>query len=209
MVIARALIIRGWWSNDDFVVHPSNSEVPNIRKLYILSSLFVYGIILVRQISLPPPPHGSHNWPFLGTYILSSIINLSLLTLSFSTPPPPSNIYDYIHIIITAVRTLLFLSLAVVSEILRIRPISFPDYEADAPFLKANGSTSHYGTFDAGPTHPHSGRGGFGSNPPPSGGWITYVKSFKVTSLEISNVDVFRCSFHICGLVQIDIYRVL
>ena len=71
--------------------------------------------------------------------------------------------------------------MAVISEILRIRPISLPtsEEEAQAP-LKANGGASQYGTFDSGPTGPHSGRGGFGSNPPPQGGWITYVKSFRV-----------------------------
>jgi hypothetical protein len=72
--------------------------------------------------------------------------------------------------------------LAIISEILRSRPISLPDSEASAQApLKATGS-AQYGTFDAGPTHPHSGRGGFGSNPPPQGGWVTYLRSFKVPS---------------------------
>lgn len=103
---------------------------------------------------------------------------MSFLILAISTPPPPQNNYDYLHILITSIRTLLFLSLAVVSEILRIRPISLPDFEANAP-LKANG-TSAYGTFDSEPSHPHSRYGGFGSNPPPTGGWITYIRSFRV-----------------------------
>jgi len=132
-------------------------------------------------MSVPPVPHGKIDWPFLGTYLLSTISSMSLLVLQFSTPPHPQNKYDYIHVIIAAIRTALFLSLAVISEILRIRPISLPivEEEAQAP-LKANGATSQYGTFDSGPTHPHLGRGGFGSNPPPQGGWITYVKSFRV-----------------------------
>jgi hypothetical protein len=71
--------------------------------------------------------------------------------------------------------------LAVISEIQRNRPISLPDTEATPQQpLKINGSTTQYGTFDAAPTHPHHGRGGFGSNPPPQGGWVTYIKSFKV-----------------------------
>ena len=105
---------------------------------------------------------------------------MSLLVLNFTTPPPPRTNYDYIHILITSIRIFLFLSLAVISEILQLRPISLPDTEADQP-LKTNGDIQ-YGTFDSGPTHPHSGRGGFGSNPPPTGGWITYLRSFKVES---------------------------
>jgi hypothetical protein len=134
----------------------------------------------VRYASVAPPSHGDRDWPFLGTFILSSIVNLSLLVLNFTTPPPPRNTYDYIHINIASIRTFLFLLLAVILEILRTRPISLPDSEATAQSaLKANGN-SEYGTFDAGPTHPHSGRGGFGSNPPPQGGWITYIRSFQV-----------------------------
>jgi hypothetical protein len=133
-------------------------------------------VILVRQVSLPPLPQGKRDWPFLGTYLLSSVLNMCLLVLAISTPPSPRNNYDYLHILITSIRILLFLSLAVVSEILRIRPISLPDFEANA-LLKANG-TNAYGTFDSGPAHPHYG--GFGSNPPPTGGWITYVRSFRV-----------------------------
>ena len=151
--------------------------------MYILSSLFVYGIILVRLVSIPGVRHGKRNWPFLGTYILSSIFGTSLLILNFTTPPPPRNNYDYIHIITASVRLLLFLSLAIISEILRVRPISLPDFEAEAQErLKPNGS-SHYGTFHAAPSHAHHGGhggGGFGSNPPPQGGWITYIRSFKV-----------------------------
>ena len=132
-------------------------------------------------MSVPPVRHGKIDWPFLGTYLLSAIFSMSLLVLQFSTPPPPQSNYDYIHVTIASIRTALFLSMAVISEILRIRPISLPtsEEEAQAP-LKANGGTSQYGTFDSGPTGPHSGRGGFGSNPPPQGGWITYVKSFRV-----------------------------
>ena len=73
----------------------------------------------------------------------------------------------------------MFFSLAVISEILRIRPIGLPDSEAEQP-LKTNDDI-HYGTFDSGQAH-HHGRGGFGSNPPPTGGWITYIRSFKVPS---------------------------
>ena len=143
----------------------------------------MYGIILVRFSSVSSPPQGKIDWPFLGTYMLSSIVNMTLLVLNFTTPPPPRNKYDYIHVSISSVRTLLFLLLAVISEIQRNRPISLPDAEATPrqPLKpNANGSTTHYGTFDYGPTHPHAGRGGFGSNPPPQGGWVTYVKSFKV-----------------------------
>jgi hypothetical protein len=144
--------------------------------------VFVYGIILVRFASLSPPEQGKVDWPFLGTYMLSSIVNMTLLVLSLTTPPPPRNKYDYMHLSISSLRTLLFLLLAVISEIQRNRPISLPDTEATARQpLKVNGSTQ-YGTFDSGPTHPHSGRGGFGSNPPPQGGWVTYIKSFKVLS---------------------------
>jgi hypothetical protein len=166
VVIARALIERGWWSNDDFVI-------------FILSSLFVYGVILVRYTAVAPPEQGKHDWPFLGTFLLSTVVNLTLLILNFTTPPPPRNKYDYIHINIASIRTFLFLLLAIISEVLRTRPISLPDSEATAQPLKSNGA-AHYGTFDAGPAHPHSGRGGFGSNPPPQGGWITYIRSFKV-----------------------------
>jgi hypothetical protein len=110
--------------------------------------------------------------------LLSAIFNATIVALLLITPPPPQNEYDYIFIAISSIRTLLFLALTIVSEILRVRPISVLDEEAREP-LKANGST-HYGTFDAGPTGPHSGRGGFGSNPPPTGGWVTYIRSFKV-----------------------------
>ena len=118
----------------------------------------------------------------MGTYLLSAAFSMSLVVLQFSTPPAPKNNYDYIRVTIAAVRTALFLSLAVVSEILRIRPLSLPTLEDQAAqtLLKANGNASQYGTFDAGPTHPHSGRGGFSSNPPPQGGWVTYIKSFRV-----------------------------
>lgn len=138
----------------------------------------------MRFMSIPPVQHGKVDWPFMGTYLLSAIFSISLLILQFTTPPPPQNNYDYIRVTIAAIRTALFLSLAVISEILRIRPISLAtaaEEEARAP-LKANGNASQYGTFDAGPTHPHSGRGGFGSNPPPQGGWVTYIKSFRVLS---------------------------
>ena len=130
---------------------------------------------------MPPVQHGNVDWPFLGMSLLSTIFSVSLLVLQFSSYPSPGNNYDYIHVAIVSIRTALFISLAVISEILRIRPISLPptEEEAQAP-LKANGALSQYGTFDSGPTHPHSGRGGFGSNPPPEGGWLTYVKSFKV-----------------------------
>jgi hypothetical protein len=152
--------------------------------------VFVYGIILVRFTSVSRP-QGKVDWPFLGTYMLSSIINMTLLVLNFTTPPPPHNTYDYLHVSISSVRTLLFLLLAVISEIQRNRPISLPDTEATPrqPLkANANGSTQ-YGTFDAGPTHPHSGRGGFGSNPPPQGGWVTYVKSFKVSPLPDTSIN--------------------
>ena len=105
-----------------------------------------------------------------------------LLVLALTTPPKPHNRYDFIYVGIAAIRTLLFFSLAIISEISRTRPLSIPDAESSTQPLKTNGST-HYGTFDAGPTHPHAGRGGFGTNPPPQGGWITYLKSFKVYSL--------------------------
>ena len=101
-----------------------------------------------------------------------------LLVLTFTTPPLPTTNYDYIHIFIACIRAFLFLSLAVISEILTIRPISLPDNEVDQ-LLKTNGNT-HYGTFDFGQAHHRGGRGGFGSNPPPTGGWITYVRSFQV-----------------------------
>jgi len=141
----------------------------------------------------------------MGTYMLSAILNVTLLTLNFTTPPKPHNRYDYIYIAISATRTLLFLSLAVISEVARTRPISLPDAEATpSQALKTNGS-AHYGTFDAGPTHPHAGRGGFGTNPPPQGGWVTYIKSFKVQLIE-KFVDI-RSSFRIYGQVQIDISR--
>ena len=104
---------------------------------------------------------------------------MSLLVLTFTTPPLPSTKYDYIHILIASLRTFLFFSLAVIAEILRIRPIGLPDTEADQP-LKTNGNIQ-YGTFDRGHAH-HHGQGGFGSNPPPTGGWITYLRSFKVRS---------------------------
>jgi hypothetical protein len=104
---------------------------------------------------------------------------MTLLVLAFTTPPQPRSRYDFICVGIAVTRTLLFLLLAVLSEINRARPISLPDAGATTQALKTNGST-HYGTFDSGPTHPHSGRGGFGTNPPPQGGWVTYLKSFKV-----------------------------
>jgi hypothetical protein len=122
--------------------------------------------------------------------MLSSVVNMTLLVLSVTTPPPPRNKYDYIHVSISSVRTFLFLLLAVISEIQRNRPISIPDTEATPQQpLKANGSTQ-YGTFDSGPTHPHAGRGGYGSNPPPQGGWVTYIKSFKVFMNWKYEVDV-------------------
>lgn len=140
----------------------------------------MYGIILVRLVSVPPPPYGKHDWPFLGTYLISSIITMSLLILNFTTSPFVRTKYDLIFFGISSLRLLIFLSLATISEILRVRLISLPDFEAGAREpLKTNGET-HYGTFDAGPTHPHSGRGGFGSNPPPQGGWMAYIQSFKV-----------------------------
>ena len=137
---------------------------------------------MIRFTSLPPSPPGKIDWPFLGTYLLSTVVNMTLLILNFATPPPPQNNYDFIHVGIGSLRTFLFLVLAIISEILRSRPISLPDSEASAQApLKVNGS-AQYGTFDSGPTHPHSGRGGFGSNPPPQGGWVTYLRSFKVSS---------------------------
>ena len=146
----------------------------------------MYGIILVRLVSVPSPNPRRYNWPFLGVYLLSSVTNAILVVLALTTPPPPQTTFDYAHIIIGASRTFLFLSCAVVSEILRIRTISVPDAEvasADAS-LKANGSGGRYGTFDgAASAHGAHGAGlfgGYGSNPPPKGGWITYVKSFKV-----------------------------
>jgi hypothetical protein len=155
-------------------------------------------------VSLPPPPPRSYNWPFLGVYLISSVTNATLVVLALTTPPPPRNQYDLAHILIGGVRTFLFLSCAIVSEILRVRPISVPDAEvagAAAP-LKANGGS--YGTFD----HGHAGpglRGGFMSNPPPKGGWITYVKSFKV----LHPLVEANCRFSslICGRVQIGIYK--
>jgi hypothetical protein len=92
-----------------------------------------------------------------------------------------------------------------VSEILRARVISLPDAEAvgAAAPLKANGGT--YGTFDHGHGAPGL-RGGFMSNPPPKGGWVTYVKSFKVGVVLIQ--ANWRFSFLIYGRVRIGIYRV-
>jgi len=131
-------------------------------------------------MSVPLPPRGQHDWPFLGTYLLSAIFNMTLLVLNFTTPPKPRTKYDFILVGIAATRTLLFLLLAVLSEINRTRLISLPDTESNpSQPLKTNGS-AHYGTFDSGPTHPHAGRGGFGTNPPPQGGWVTYIKSFRV-----------------------------
>jgi hypothetical protein len=144
---------------------------------------------LVRFTSLPPSPPGKVDWLFFGTYLLSTIVSLTLLLLNFTTPPPPQNNYDFVHVGIASLRTFLFLLLAIISEILRSRPISLPDSEASAQApLKVNGS-AQYGTFDSGPTHPHSGRGGFGSNPPPQGGWVTYIRSFKVIPL-VNHADV-------------------
>jgi hypothetical protein len=133
------------------------------------------------------------------------VTNATLVVLALTTPPPPRNQYDVAHVLIGGVRTFLFLSCAIVSEILRVRPISVPDAEVAgaAAALKANGGA--YGTFD----HGHAGgpglRGGFMSNPPPKGGWITYVKSFKVGTA-LAEAD-WRFSFLIYGRVQIDIYR--
>ena len=104
---------------------------------------------------------------------------MSLLVLTFTTPPSPTTSYDYIHILIASIRTFLFLSLAVISEILTIRPISLPDIEADR-LLKTDENTD-YGTFDFGQAH-RRGWGGGGTNPPPTGGWITYLRSFRVRS---------------------------
>jgi len=172
----------------------------------------VYGIILIRLVSVPPPNPRPHNWPFLGVYLLSSVTNATLLVLALTTPPPPQTTFDYAHILIGATRTLLFLSCAVVSEILRVRPISVPDVEvaAASTLLKANGNGNRYGTFDgAPPAHGAHGagiHGGFGSNPPPKGGWITYVRSFKVGLIRFSADS--RCSSHICGRVPIGICKV-
>jgi hypothetical protein len=66
----------------------------------------------------------------------------------------------------------------VISEILTIRPISLPNAEADQ-LLKTNRNIE-YGTFDIGQAYHRGGRGGSGSNPPPTGGWITYIRSFQV-----------------------------
>jgi hypothetical protein len=131
-------------------------------------------------VSIHSPPHGTYEWPFLGTYLLSTFFNLSLLVLAFTTTPHPSTKYDYIHILIASIRTFFFFSLAVISEILRIRSVNSPDTEADQP-LKTNGNID-YGTFDSGRAHHRSGWSGFASNPPPTGGWITYLRSFQVRS---------------------------
>lgn len=134
----------------------------------------------MRLVSVPPSPRDKRDWPFLGTYLISSILCISLLILNFTTPPTPHNEYDYIHVLIASLRAFCFLSLAVISEIHRTRPISLPDTEANPQgSSKANGST-HYGTFDYVPSRHHFGRGGGGTNPPPKGGWITYVRSFQV-----------------------------
>ena len=153
----------------------------------------MYGIILVRQVSLPGSPPGKRDWPFLGSYLLSAIFSMLILALSLTEPPPLSNTYHYIHLFIFSLRVLLFCSLLVVSEILRIRPISLPDTESDpVQPLKRNGSAT-YGTFDSNPVYAHGhGLRGSGSNPPPQGGWITYVKSFKVVmSLYVSDAGIF------------------
>ena len=173
------------------------------HRVYIFVSLFVYGIILVCQFFIRPPPHGQHDWLFLGTYLLSAIFSISLLILKFSTHPPPQNIYDYIHVSTASLRTLLFLSLAVISEIIRIRPISSPDLEAGEA-LNTNGSPN-YGTFDIGP-HPES-FGGFGSDASRKDGWVKYILSFTVPFPH--DESKLRSSFVICGLVKTDICRKL
>jgi hypothetical protein len=126
--------------------------------------------------------HGSHNWPFLGTYILSSLFNAAILFFILTTPPFPQNQYDFILIVNTAIRTLLFVGLTVVSEILRVRRISLPDNEQGTEPLQSNGS-AHYGTFEALPEAPND-ECGPGTKPPlQKGQWMRYHSVIKVVSL--------------------------
>jgi hypothetical protein len=169
---------------------------PNFHRslqMYILSSLFVYGIILVRLIT-SPSSFSRHDWPFLSVYLISAITNSTLLTLTLTTPPRPPSIYNYISLLTMSLRTVLFLAMAVISEISHAIPISLPDQESHVQSstqpLKQNG-VAQYGTFDAGPPRANGGHG-LGANPPPQGGWISYIRSFQVSRAIMSaNTGLF------------------
>jgi hypothetical protein len=119
-------------------------------------------------------PQRNPNRRFLRAFILSALLNLTLLVLDFVAPLQTKTKYDYIHIAITVIRTVLFLILIIVSQILRARPISLSDLEGSDPAVPNVDRSRNFETFRS--TSPRLSPGRVAR-----WAWITYILSFKVS----------------------------
>jgi hypothetical protein len=111
-------------------------------------------------------PKENYGWQFLGTFILSAMINLTLLFLNLTTTPTSHNAYDYVRITIASFRTLLFIFLTIISAVPRTRHITLDDFEAPDGPLNSPLTPLDSGQGDQ-RNHTHVG-------------WVNYMRSFKV-----------------------------